>query len=272
MKLIGKIVMVLALAALLMPGAARAAGVDLGHAFDRVVVNSSDRSLISVKFEEPAEKQETPKEKKHANLDLKGWGGFGGPMVQWLNFDLQVLDPMTDKRGLDSFDNDMILVGGLGGGIKNNFRFGGWGAGNGQDVADRVAGHRRSAKMTMGGGGFFLEYNPALSSSVGLALGAMLGAGGIQLEASGPDLGPKGEWDADGAFAMAYPYAGLWVAPVKWMWVELDAGYLYFKMDTSGSGFDNDLGKDMVEDDITGGFQAALKVNFGYNPKAEQEF
>jgi|GEM_PF-6021935 len=230
----------------------------LAERFDSDLVVGEKTSPVRIKLEGPEEK----------GLDLSSeWGGYGGPMLYYLTLDLSPLDPMTDDRGVDNFDEGMLLVGGFGGFIYKDFRFGGIGFGNSWETSDRDnLDNRYSADMSLGGGGIFIEYNNTMSSNMGLAAGTMLGAGSMTLEASGPDLGPDKEWDAEESFFMAYPYVGVWMAPVKWMWIELDAGYLFFEMDTGGSEFENDLGVEMVDGDFGGGFQAALKLNFGHNP------
>lgn len=205
---------------------------------------------------------------KLADMDASDWGGFGGPMLTYLWLDPGAFDPMTEDRDVDAFDSGILLVGGYGGAIYKNFRFGGFGFGNNLETSDRVGGKRRSAEISIGGGGVFLEYNASTLPNAGVSLGTMLGAGNMTFEASGNDLGGGGDWDASESFFMAYPYVGLWAGPAEWMWVELDAGYLFFNIDTGGSTWENDLGQDMIDGDINGGWQAALKVGFGLNPNA----
>jgi len=198
------------------------------------------------------------------------WGGFGGPMVHYVQLDLSATEPMTEDRGLSGFNDELYLIGGLGGLIYKDFRFGGFGFGNSWEESGRDAlGNRLSAEMSFGGGGVFFEYNTTLNRWAGFLAGSYLGAGGFDFEASGPDmdlLGVDDDWSADGSVFMAYPYLGLWLAPTEWMWVQLDAGYLYFQLDTGGSEFENDFDIEMIDDDLMGGFQAGAKLLFGYNP------
>jgi len=187
-------------------------------------------------------------------------------MIQYISLDVEALDPMTGDRKVDGFQSDMLLIGGQGGVVYNNFRFGGFGFGNSQDTAGRAGGERRSADMSFGGGGIFMEWTYPVGPGLAVVGGSLIGAGSMSLSASGDDLGPSEDWSADGSFFMAYPYAGVIYAPVKFAWIQLDAGYLLFEMDTGGSKFENDLDLDMVDGDITGGFSASLKIHFGFDP------
>jgi hypothetical protein len=264
MKLFGK-VMLIAGCVVLLSGGAAASDVRLAGILDPVVVDAN-ASFISLNLDEPEEPAASGEK-----AEKKGeWGGFGAPMIHYLTLDMGPLDPMTDDRGIDRFDQGMILVGGIGGLINKNFRFGGFGFGGDQDVADRdAAGERISAEMSISGGGLFFEFNNTLSPDYGVLMGTYLGAGNIELEASGPDLSlipEREDWDGDASVFMAYPYLGFWAAPTDWMWVQLDAGYLYFDFEVSGSEAENDMGVEMIDDGMTGGFMAGLKINFGHNP------
>jgi len=263
MKAMRVIGMALAVCALAFPVMLRAQeNVDLARGADRVMTGGKD-SFISITFDEP---EPAAAKEEEEDKGSGSWGGFGGAMIQYLPLDLSPLDPMTEDRRIDVFRSDLLLIGGQGGLIYQNFRFGGFGFGNSWDTADDVAGKRRSADMTMGGGGVFLELNNNLSSNAGLAIGTLLGAGSISLKASGNDLGGNGKWSANRSFFMAYPYVGFWLAPTQWMWLQANAGYMYFNMDTGGDEFENKLGVEMVDGDIIGGFAANLTLNFGWNP------
>ncbi len=207
------------------------------------------------------------KDKDKSESHNNEWGGFGGPMVQYLTLDLSALDPMTDDRGIGDFDENITMIGGTGGMIHNNFRFGGFGMAGYQDESDLVALDRRKASMSLGGGGLFFESHHFLNDNAGLLAGFLLGAGNIELEAKGADMGPDEKWKVNESFLMFCPYVGIWYAPIDWMWIELDAGYQIFDIDTSDSDFRNDLGVKMVDGDIAGGFQAGLKINFGWYPR-----
>ena len=278
MKNAMKAVMVF-VAALLVAAPAWADGISVRGLLDPVIVDES-RPLIDLTLNIHGDetlaygKEKATSARKRVDELSQDWGGFGGPLLMYFQLDREALDPMTRDRGVDRFESDMLLIGGLGGLIYQDFRFGGFGFGNSQDTADRTDdGFRRSADMSMGGGGIFMELNRTVTPNFGLAAGVMLGAGNIRFKASGDDLsltpGEIGKWKADGSFFMSYPYLGFWLAPVNWMWVQLDAGYLFFDLDTSNSKWKNDHGVKMVDGDLGGGFMAGLKLNFGYNPNAK---
>lgn len=231
---------------------------------------SSEKDLLCFSVEQssikPVEKELTSSEKSPTVIKPK-WGGFGGPMGLYFQFDLSPLKPLTEERGIDEFDDQLFLIGGMGGAIYKDFRFGGFGFGGEQLTEDRVDNETRKARVSLGGGGVFVEYNHSFTKKFGLLAGTMLGAGEIELEAKGPDMGTEEKWSADGGIFLAYPYLGLWLAPTDWFWIQLNGGYLYFELDTSRSEFWNDeLDRDMVDGDLKGGFQAGLQLLFGYNP------
>lgn len=265
MKVTMKLVLASVVLAFMVSGTASAAGVVLEGVVDpAIAIQDSQPGLIRIDMQEQ-ESEEPAAEKKPSE-----WGGFGGPLLMYLTLDTGAFEPMTDDRDMDNFDGSMVMVGGLGGLIHKDFRFGGFGFGGSQDVADRDAADERiSAEMSIGGGGLFFEANRALNPSFGVLAGTMIGAGGLDFKASGADLDPlgiDGDWDADASFFLAYPYLGLWVAPTNWMWVQLDAGYMYFDVETTTSEWENDLDVEMIDGDLSGGFQADLRVCFGYKP------
>lgn len=197
-------------------------------------------------------------------VKIEGLGGYGGPMVSYLWMDMSPLEPMTKDRGLDDFGGGMFLVGGSGGVIKDNFFIGGFGFGGSQQVSGKIDGGfgHGDAEIGMGGGGLIIEANSG-KGQAGVVLGAMLGAGGIWLEADGDDLGPDGEWDATSGVGIVYPYLGFWFAPTDWMFVQIDAGYMFFELDATGGSYWSDSHMDMVDGQLYGGPQANLKINFG---------
>lgn len=258
MKIMARLAVFVAAVALMAPSGAWAGTGRVAQAFDRVMLGGEDGPQVSVRFDEPkAEK---------ALAKSKDWGGFGGPMVQYFQLNVAPLEPMTRDRKIDNFNNQLILVGGLGGFIYKDFRMGGFGFGYHDETTGRVLADHRRAEMDFGGGGLLFEYSHALNPNIGLLMGAMLGAGSFDFKATGLDMGAGKEWSEDGNVFLAYPYLGVWLEPVSFFWVQLDAGYLFFDLDTGGANWDNQLGMDMTDGNLSGGFQASLKFNFGYNP------
>jgi len=203
------------------------------------------------------------------------FGGGGGPLVSYLSLDLSGLDPMTHDRGLDRFDSNMLLIGGLGGFSYHPpdspgwWFIGGMGFGVEQSVSDRIEGDHRRAKLTLGGGGVFCEYHHPVTSRLDLALGAMMGAGSITLTAKGDDLGiDSGDWSASETFFIGYPYAGLGYQPLPWLRLELAAGWMFMTAGLKGSDFVvKDSNLKMTDSGIDGGFQLMVKAVFGLRPE-----
>jgi len=212
-----------------------------------------------------------------------GWGGWGGPMVGFVNLDLSALDPMTDERGISSFNENLVTVGGLGGMVYSApdedgwWRFGGMGFAVNQSESNRVAAQNRKAEMNLNGGGVFLECHYPMGSRVDAAFGAMVGAGVLELKAEGDDLGiisitGDNDWSATESFFMGYPYAGLSYKVLDWMRVEATAGYLLMEADLSGTDYIiDDSGMKMTDGDILGGPQYALRLVFGSQWKQPAE-
>jgi hypothetical protein len=251
--------------------AAPARAAEVGGRLDQALVAGGNDSAVSIRLSGPEEKKEGHERKankeNNENKEPSGWGGGGGFVLTYLMLDVSALDPMTSDRNIDNFSNGLYLIGGKGGLIYQDFRFGGFGFGNSWEKSHPIAGKFANAEMSIGGGGVYLEFNHAFSSNLGAGIGAMIGAGSMDLTAHGKDLGPDGKWHANESFFMAYPYVCLWGAPMQYFWLQLDAGYLIFNMDTGDSKFKNDLGVKMVDGDLRGGFQLALEINFGYLPQ-----
>jgi hypothetical protein len=224
--------------------------------------SGDDRPPVSFHFDEWY--QETKEEER--------FGGYGGPLVGYLNLDLSCLDPMTRGRGLDGFPEDLVVVGGLGGMAyrpresEGFWALGGFGFGVPEQ---KVEDGDLEATMALGGGGLFLEFHQPVAAKGEVFLGAMVGAGAITLTAKGADLGlADGEdWSANRTFFLAYPYLGLGYAPAPWMRVTASGGWLFAGADLSGSDFEiENTGMDMTDGGLQGGPQAMVSVVFGYWP------
>jgi len=201
------------------------------------------------------------------------WGGYGGPMVNYLWLDMSALDPMTDDRGLDSFDDGLLTIGGMGGFVYSPIEYPGWiyvggmGFGGSQSRSEDVGGNDRDADVSFGGGGVFIEYHYPISAKADISAGVMAGAGALTLSAEGDDIlsGGDDSWDGSSSFFMACPYAGFAYNPLKWLRLEVTGGYLYFESDISGSDFEIDsTGMEMTDGDIVGGPQVSLRALFGW--------
>jgi len=210
---------------------------------------------------EKAKEIAEPAKQKAKNPNL---GGFGGPFAGYLCIDLSPLDKLTEDRDIDHFDNYLVTVGGLGGFIYKDFRMGGFGfSGIKNFTEDDVNGDDLSAEINLAGGGLLLEYNHALNNNFGILAGTMLGAIGVTIAANGSDLGGDDEWSETKGTYMALPYAGIWLAPTKYFWLQLTGGYLYFNLDDDEFEY-HDM--EVLDGDLQGGWQANLNFLFGYNP------
>jgi len=208
-----------------------------------------------------------------------GWGGWGGPMIGMITLDMSALDPMTEDRGLSGFDNNMMVIGGLGSFTYSDpespgwWRFGGMGFGASQEEDENVGGDDREAEFSLGGGGVFVEYHHPLGARLDGALGGMMGAVSMNLHATGDDLGLLGDKDFRKVqtFFMGYPYGGLSFRIVDWMRMEAVAGYLFMDTDLSGRDYQiGDSGLDMTEGDVKGGPQYMLRLQFGAQVKGDR--
>jgi len=222
---------------------------------------------VEKKIDEAMKKADEKKKKMDEEV-IPFLGAFGAADVNYLPIDMDVFDPMTDDRDIDNF-GPLYTIGGRGGVIYKNLRFGGFGFGVSQMTEDEVAGDDRKAVLDMGGGGIFMELDTTGSRKAGLFIGSDIGAGSIALHAKGADLGPEGKFDADRAVFFAYPYLGFWLAPTDWMWLRVHGGYNYFHITTTDDDFENDLNNNMVDGSIRGNYQVGLNLCFGYIPKGE---
>jgi hypothetical protein len=288
----------LALAGLI-AGAARAGGMrDRLQAWSPQAVGASEPARIELTgyYNSPLDKP--PKRPKDEEVPVP-YGFFVGPMVQFLNMDLGILDPMTANRHLTAFSDQMFLVGMTGGVIHGHGRYGAFFLYGDQQRRRRVDNKVRTAEMLFQGGGLVAEYSREYKSPrereylnyvpyvrFGYIFGGMFGIGQLNLTAQGHDLGKLSEvqnstgngthlaskgttWALNQTTMIAFPYVGVWVSPYDWLWIELDLGYLYFTFDDSGSKTRADNGKKMVNGAFKGGPQIGLKILFGENPNVK---
>ncbi len=206
-----------------------------------------------------------------------GW--FVGPMFLLFQSEMSPFSPMTDERGIDSFEDSTFLYGIMGGFIRGNWRFGALYLSGGHSTKGLVSGQTREASLSFYGGGVFFEYNREIWTEhdlryparipyfrEGWLVGVMAGIGQLAMEAKGADLGPRGKWLVEEQLLVLYPYAGFWTSPVyDWLWIQLDVGYMYYNLDPSDEKYVN-AGTRMVDTDFTGGIQVGLKITLGDNP------
>jgi len=182
-------------------------------------------------------------------------GFFGGVTPSWLFVDVAPLNSyLTAAGGAPLKDNGVFLFGGAGAvyvGIVNNFRVGGVGMGGG--ISSRsvdAQGIRRDAEYDIGFGGVTFEYVIPVVPRLDLAVGGMLGWGGVDItlrQDTGRNLTWNGEWTnfgsgnyqdpvtgtignttrrMSGSFFIWSPSVNVEYAIVGWLAVRLGASYV----------------------------------------------
>jgi len=214
--------------------------------------------------EQAKEHEKKPEIKTPAWLKGKTVGGWGGPTLNYLNLDMGLFDPLTDKRGLDDFKNVMYPVGGFGGGRIGPVRIGGMGFGWYQK---RSKGDKK-AEVSLGMGGMVLEVEGDVLPKVGIIGGAMLGGGSLSLSAEGSDV-DGGSWDKTESFLAAYPYLGVSVKVLSFLRLEANYGWLFFDYSPGGRDYDVGPGVKAVDGSLNGGGSGQVRLVFGYEVKTK---
>jgi len=210
------------------------------------------------------EKAAKPKVETPAWLKGKSVGGWGGPTLNYLNLNMGIFNPLTEKRGLDGFKDVMYPVGGFGGGRIGPLRIGGMGFGWEQHKSKGD----QKADVSLGMGGLVLEFEGDVHPKVGIIGGAMLGGGSIHLSAEGPDV-DGGSWDETESFLAAYPYLGLSVKVLPFLRLEANYGWLFFDYSPGGRDYVVGPGVKAVDGSLNGGGTGQVRLVFGYEVKAK---
>lgn len=218
--------------------------------------------------------------------EKKGTGGwFASPLMMYVAIDLTPLDPMTADRDLESFGPGFMLYGLMAGGIRKHWRFGGMFLTGYQRDTGMFNNNLHTAAIAFDGFGAFVEYNREHLSErdrkyptripylrEGWQVGCMVGGGELNLRATGGDLGylEEGRWSVSESIVVINPYAGIWLSPYDWIWVQLDLGYAMTGLDTEGAEYETNSGLRMADDNLSGGLQIGLKLIFGENQNIKQ--
>jgi len=115
------------------------------------------------------------------------FGALGGFTPGWLKLDVgPVNDFLQAGKGAALSSDGMILLGGAGAAyimVVPNLRIGGWGmSGSLKSTSlEEATGIRRDAELNAGFGGVTVEYVFPIVERLDVAVGAMLGGGGIDL-------------------------------------------------------------------------------------------
>ncbi len=132
----------------------------------------------------PALAQEEPIPPKRSRMAKVGL--YGGFIPGWLNIDVKPInDFIVGAKGAPLSDNGVLMLGG-GGAIYimvlPNVRIGGVGMGGSlKSTSLDAAGVRRDAQLNVGFGAATIEYVIPIIERLDVALGVMLGGGGIDL-------------------------------------------------------------------------------------------
>jgi hypothetical protein len=138
-----------------------------------------------------------PKRSKAAKI-----GGLFGYVPGWLFVDVKPINAMIAANKGASLKDNGVYMNGIGGGayimFVENLRVGGMGmSGKTSSTALDGFGVRRDVELNVGFGGVTVEYVHQLGERLNLAVGMMLGTGGIDLtlrQSNGSPLSWTGEW------------------------------------------------------------------------------
>jgi hypothetical protein len=182
-------------------------------------------------------------------------GAFGGYTPGWLFLNVDPINAFLQPAGGAALNDDgLFLSGGAGAAyimIVPNLRVGGLGMGGSiHSTALSADGIRRDAELFVGFGGVTVEYVIPVVERLDVAVGTMLGGGGIDLTLRQDTGGPKTwlqEWDSfrtgsysvlpqdqirditrtlSGSFFIYVPSVNVEYALLGWMGVRLGASYV----------------------------------------------
>jgi len=177
-------------------------------------------------------------------------GFFAGVTPSWLFVDVAPINSFLVPSGGAPFkDNGIFMFGGAGAvyiGVINNLRLGGIGLGGGISSSSvDASGIRRDADLDVGFGGITVEYVLPVIPRLDVALGGMLGWGGVDLilrKDTGQNLTWDDEWvnfgpgapgtvenitrTLSGSYFVWMPTVNVEYAILGWMAIRVGAGYV----------------------------------------------
>jgi hypothetical protein len=135
-------------------------------------------------------------------------GLFGGFTPSWLKVDVAPVNAFLAGSGITPFeDNGMLLWGGGGAAyimLVPNLRVGGLGMSGSKSTSGISGNVRRDAQMQVGFGGVTIEYVFPIGERFDVAVGTMLGAGGIDIVLR-QDTGGLNTWEGEKALFAGWP-------------------------------------------------------------------
>lgn len=172
--------------------------------------------------------------------------GAGGPMPGWIMLDLSELSTVLTANGYAPFPAEgMFTMGGGGwGGFLQGWRFGGFGTGG--ETTSSLG--DKTAKLSLGFGGFFVGYGLYSSDAYDVMVGVLLGGGGVELRLldhrsesfETAITSPSNTVLQRGFFALQ-PQLSVALSILEWLSVRISGGYLL----TLGGSWEQD-GKELV--------------------------
>lgn len=174
-------------------------------------------------------------------------GGAGGFTPFYLFMDVNPINEILRKSNAAEFDNGrMLLLGGQGYAyiyVVKNLRIGGMGAGGSMKSRSLQGSTRREVQMDVGFGGLTVDYVIPVVPRLDVAVGILLGSGGVDLSIN-RDNGTGKVWDdlwsefgdslaaqeytrkMSGSFFIYQPSVNVEFALLRWVGIRAGVSYL----------------------------------------------
>ena len=270
MKSVLKVVLVLSL---FLPASVSAQELSLGERLDPQIIRMKQKNGTAFSID----RHLATNQPSHRKRDNFGW--YVGATIMSVRIDMNIFDPMTADRDIDSFSDRVLLGGPMGGIIWKDLRLGAMIITGEQHQSDLIDNKRRNAYIAFTGAALFIEYSHMIERRyprrvpylrVGYLVGGLAGTGEVTLEVSGLDV-PDKRWEVTDSVPFASTYVGVWLSPFDWLWLQFDMGYLMTFWNTEDPKYEDDSGEPMVTRSPMGGLQIGIKVLIGENPNIYYE-
>jgi hypothetical protein len=174
-------------------------------------------------------------------------GGGAGFIQHYLFLDMDPINKMLVSANAAPFDgNGLVMLGGQGYGyimLLPNFRLGGQGASGTRTSRSLQGNTRRTVELSVGYGGVTMDYVIPIRPRVDVALGMVLGSGGMSMKIT-RDNGAGKDWNQiwkdfggqdsvynysstlEGSFFVYQPSVNVEVAVLRWLGLRVGASYL----------------------------------------------
>ena len=174
-------------------------------------------------------------------------GGAGGFTSQWLFLDINPINDVLRSANAAEFSNGrLLLLGGQGYGyilFVKNLRVGGLGASGSMTSRSLLGSTRREVELHVGMGGVTVDYVFPIAPRLDIAVGTMIGGGGMSLTIT-RDNGSAKVWGdiwneygslqpaqdysrkLAGSFFIYQPSVNVEFAPLRWIGLRVGVSYL----------------------------------------------